>query len=68
MLHCVHQLVSYCAYLLFAAEQVVYSEFLKHFWKQLPDAAEQLLWAGRLKGSIYAQYTQNMVVICKAVL
>ncbi len=31
MLHCVHQLVSNCVCLLFAAEQVVYSWFLELF-------------------------------------
>ncbi len=35
MLHYVHQLLSDCVCLLFAAEQVVYSDFLQLFlWKQ----------------------------------
>ncbi len=41
MPHYVHQLVSKCVCLVFAAEQVVYSGFLEIFhWKQLPAAAK----------------------------
>ncbi len=41
MLHYVHQLVSNCVCLLFDAEQVVFSKFLKLFHrKKLPAVAE----------------------------
>lgn len=43
MLHYVHQLVSICVCLLFAAEKAVYSGFIEFFLrKQLPDANDAM--------------------------
>ncbi len=47
MLYYVHQLVSYCVCLLFAAKQVVYSEFLELFLCCSRNNAMRAVWVNQ---------------------